>query len=399
MSAVALALAALSLAFVASALVVARRELAALWRVAPGSPVTPVAPARQLPPLAERAGGAAEGLLVVVPARNEGARIGPTLRALLADDSAPAAIVVVDDRSTDDTAAVVEALAAQAAGRLRLLRLEDEPPPGVFGKPRALQAAVDDARARAAAEGGTLPERVLFLDADVVLAPGALAALNGAMDRSGADALSGVPRIVCESAVEQMFVPALISVVTGRFAPSRVHDDVDPTAFLNGQLVLVKTAALDDAGGWAAVSGTVLEDVALARALKSRGKRVRLADLRPWASTRMYASFAELSDGFGKNATALLGRTAGVVGVFAFATSLVPWLVAGIAVASPDPLALAACVVAVVTMGLQALVRRTAGAPVWPALVLPVVYAGVAVVLVRASLRRRIAWRGRVYDA
>ena len=387
----ALVLASLSLVFVASAVVTGRAQVRALVRVDPA-------------PLAEP-------LLVVIPARNEAARIGATLRALLSEDArAGLRVLVVDDRSTDDTARVVAAVAsadiaradvagAGAAGRVRILALSDEPPAGTFGKPRALHAAVEDARAR-----GELTARVMFLDADVVLAPGALGGMLRAKAASGAAALSGVPRLVCATAVEQMLVPAFASVVTGRFLPTRVHDPARPDAFLNGQLVLVDTAALDDAGGWAAVSSTVLEDVALARNLKARGHALRLADLRALASTRMYDSWRAIDEGFGKNATALLGERAGLVGALAFMTSLLPWAAAALAIgaltvdAHTDAVYAGAALALVAAVhALQASARRTARVSVWPVLVLPLVYAAVAFTLVRASLRRTIAWRGRVY--
>lgn len=374
----ALVLAGLALVFVATAFVVGRRELRALVRATPA-------------PLDEP-------LLVVMPARNEAARLEPTLTALLADPSPTLAVLVVDDRSTDGTAALVERLAA-AEPRLGLLRLKDDPPGGTFGKPRALAAGVEDARRR-----GALPARLLFLDADVHLAPGALGGIIAAQRASGAAALSGVPRLVCASAVEELLVPTLVSVVTGRHPPRRVHDPQDPTAFLNGQLVLVDTSALDDVGGWRAVSQTVLEDVALARALKARGHALRLADLRALASTRMYESFGEIDAGFGKNATALLGKSAAVVGLLAWALSLLPVTALVLALLAGDALALAAVVVVVAAvLALQLLARRAAGAPVWPVLVLPLSYLGVAFILGKATakalLGRPLAWRGRDYPS
>ncbi|HEY4222264.1 MAG TPA: glycosyltransferase family 2 protein [Myxococcota bacterium] len=373
----AIVLAGLSLVFVASAYGFARRQLRALV------PVTPQALTNKL--------------LVIIPARNEAARIGATLQALLRaelDEGAALHILVVDDRSSDGTAALVEQLASETPGdvTVRVLRLVDDPPAGAFGKPRALHAAVQDARSR-----GALTPLVLFLDADVVLEPAALGGLVRAHDHCGADALSGVPRLVTLTRAEQLFVPALASVVTNRAAPTRVHSSDDATAFLNGQLILVDSAALDDAGGFAAVERTVLEDVALARALKARGKKLRLADLRMIASTRMYESFAEIDAGFGKNATALLGKSAFAVGIFAFLTSLLPAAALVFAGVDASPLAVAALVLVALVTALQVLTRKLAGAPVWPVLVLPLVYAGVMLVLVRASFARTVTWRGRVY--
>jgi hypothetical protein len=393
LAALALILAALSFGFVAAALRAGRRELAAL---------TPIEPAPLVEPL-----------LVVIPARNEAGRLEPTLRALLAEPSAALSVLVVDDHSHDGTAELVERLAA-TDGRLALLRLEGEPGEGVFGKPRALAAAVAAARARA-----VLPARALFLDADVVLAPGALGGMLAAQARSGAQALSGVPRLVCETAVEQLFVPAFVSLLTAGTPPSRVHDPDHPAAFLNGQLILLDTEALAAVGGWAAVERTVLEDVGLARLLKASGRVIRLADLRALAATRMYSSFREIEEGFGKNAVALLGRRAWLMGLASLAVSLLPLAAlvlalpavsAGLAALSgaheglsggESALGAAAVTLVAGVLALQLRARRMAGAPRWPVLILPVVYAGVALVLARASVRSwrgaPISWRGRRY--
>jgi cellulose synthase/poly-beta-1,6-N-acetylglucosamine synthase-like glycosyltransferase len=371
-----LALALLSLAFVGAAVRVGRREQRAFVQVA--------------------AAELAEPLLVVIPARDEEARLPLHLAWLLKEPSPHLRVLVVDDRSQDATAARVEELCARDA-RLALLRLDDDPPPGVFGKPRALAAAVAHARGR-----GWLTPLVLFLDADVRLEAGALGGLVRALRAENAQALSGVPRLLAVKRVEQLLVPTFAAVLLGRFLPSRVHDARSDTAFLNGQLILVDSAALDAAGGWEAVQHTVLEDVALARRLKGNGARLRLADLRALAATRMYDSWAGIRDGFGKNAVALLGKSAGVVGLGAFVTSLFPWSALLLAGASRRIEWVAPVVVVVAAvMLLQARARRQNGVPRWPVLALPLAYLGVALVLVGASARALIGapvvWKGRSY--
>lgn len=369
---VALVLAASSLLFSAAALIVGVRELG------------------QLLPLAPRA--LDRPLLVVIPARNEAAGIAQTLRAVLRDPHPGLVVVVVDDRSNDDTAACADAVCARDA-RARVLRLTDDPPPGVFGKPRAL----------AAGERGAAPEAldVLFLDADVTLADGALGALVHARRASGAAALSGVPRLQTATVVEALLVPTFVSLVTARFAPSRVHDARDRAAFLNGQLIVTDRAALHAVGGFDAVAHTVLEDVALARLLKARGGVLRLADARALASTRMYATFGAIVEGFSKNATALLGVRAGVDGVLAWAFACLPWAALVTALVAARAALPVVAPLAAGSLACAALARARAGVPWWPALVLPAAYGLVALVLVRASLRALarapVVWKGRSY--
>ncbi len=375
LSLIALALAALSLAAIAGAALAGRRRLAALV------PLTPA-------PLGEP-------LVVVIPARNEAANLRAHLPALLAEPNASLRVLVVDDGSTDDTAAAVDQ-AARGDARVRLVRVPGEPAPGVFGKPRALACGIDDAVAQ-----GELPALALFLDADVATTPGLLGALVAALRREGAHALSGVPRLTLGSATEALFLPTLVALLTGHVRPARVHDDGAPDAFLNGQLILVDTAALAQVGGWLAVGDTVLEDVALARRMKRAGLRLRLCDLRAHAATRMYATFDEMARGFGKNAVALAGPGVGARALAALTLAVAPWLALVLTAAAPAARAPVAALV-VATLVVQALSRWAARVPWWPVALLPLSYLGAALVLVRAARdharRAPIHWRGRRYS-
>lgn len=373
---VAFGLAALSFCAIGAAALAGRRRLAALVRIEPAA--------------------LAEPLLVVIPARDESANLRAHLPALLAEPATELCVVVVDDRSSDDTAAVVAEVAARDP-RVRLLSLHDEPPTGVFGKPRALAAAVEDANLR-----NTPPELSLFLDADVAVQPGLLGGLVATLRRERAHALSGVPRLELGSAAEALFLPTLVALLTGHVRTACVHDAAARDAFLNGQVLLVDTAALARVGGWAAVAGTVLEDVALARRLKDAGLTLRLGDLRKLASTRMYASYREMARGFGKNAVALLGPGASRRGVLALALSLAPWLAFALALVVGDQLTrLSVAALFGATLLVQALTRAAARVPLWPVLLLPISYLGAALVLWRAARDHTrgapIEWRGRRY--
>jgi hypothetical protein len=330
-------------------------------------------------------------LVVVMPARNEAARIERTLDALLREPSAELSVVVYDDRSDDDTAARVEQRAAQDA-RLRLVRGEAEPPEGAYGKPSALAAAVE---ALAPAD-----ELLLFLDADVELADGALGGLVAAFEQSSADALSGLPRLELRSLAERLLVPVLTTLLGGLYRPSAVHDADAPTAFLNGQLILTTRAALASAGGWRAVQHTVLEDVALAGRLKGAGAALRLADLRAIAATRMYDSAGAIFEGFGKNALPLYGGRARVLGVavLSLVFAWAPFVAPAAAWARGDVLLVSVSLtLLVVTLGAQLASRTALRVPRWPVVVGPLVYVVVFAVLVRAALARAVTWRGRRY--
>jgi cellulose synthase/poly-beta-1,6-N-acetylglucosamine synthase-like glycosyltransferase len=356
-----------------AAYLLARREMARLVRVEPR-------------PL--------EGsLVVIVPARNEEARLGPTLDALLADDASGLRVCVYDDRSTDRTADVVIARATRDP-RLTLVRGDEEPPPGCFGKPVGLQ------RALAAVRANGNSERVLVVDADVILQVGALGGLVAAQAAAGAHGVSGFPRFACRSVVEELFVPAFAGLAASMYPPSRVHDPKKKTAFMNGQVMLLDTKALDAVGGFQAVAGSVVEDISLARALKGGGFCLLFCDLRAVAHTRMYTSWSEIAEGFGKNAVAIFGGPVAVAlhAMAALALSLggpVGALLA--ATTSRAPLVLVSLGLWLAIIVVQAASRGLIGVRRWPAPLAPFIYAGVAFVLVRAALTPMVTWKGRRY--
>jgi hypothetical protein len=199
--------------------------------------------------------------------------------------------------------------------------------------------------------------------------------------------------------VEQALVPAFVAAVGATHPPSAVHDPASPVAFLNGQVMLLRRSALDAVGGFASVSHTVLEDVALARRLKAAGHRLSLVDGRALLATRMYDSFGAIAAGFGKNARALHGEALWRLGVMLPLSAWLPWLVPGLALTTAgrldDGIALAALIVAV---GAAAVNRVRLGSSPWWALASPWVMGVVGGVYLRAALVRRGQWRGRTFS-
>ena len=328
----------------------------------------------------------AETVSVVVPARDEAGRIGPCVAALLGQDARVAEVVVVDDGSGDATAA--EAAAAGA-------RVLAAPAPGAG---QAGKAAACAAGAREAAAGRWLA----FVDADVLLAPQALSRLLAACRHSGAVAGSPLARQATRSLWEELLLPDLGLAVAERLDLDAVGDPARPEAFLSGQCLLVRRDAYEAAGGFGAVAGSLVEDVALARRLKAAGGRLEVRLAPGLAAVRMYGRFGDLREGLAKNLAEVWGAGAGSLGWQAARTmaGIAPWLAL-----AARPRAPAARRVALAGGLLQLTVRAggrlVAGADprlavAYPAadLVLLAVYAD--------SVRRRrtgapVTWKGRSY--
>jgi glycosyltransferase involved in cell wall biosynthesis len=328
-----------------------------------------------------------EPVSVVVPARNEAGRVGACVAALLAQDAALAEVVVVDDGSDDATAA--EAAAAGAR-----VEAAPPPPPGVAGKAAAC------AHGAAVAGAGRW---LAFVDADVLLAPEALSRLLGACQAGGATAASPLARQATGSWWEALLLPDLGLQVAERLDLDALADPARPAAFLSGQCLLVRRDAYAAAGGFAAVAGSLVEDVALARRLKAAGHRLEVRLAPDLATVRMYQRPGDLLEGLAKNLAEVWGPGAAPLAWQAAraAAGVAPWLALA---ARPGP---AARRVAAAALALQLTVRaggrRVAGAD--PRLALAYPLADLVLLAVYAdSVRRRrtgapLTWKGRAYPA
>ncbi len=215
--------------------------------------------------------GAWPAVAVLVPARNEAATLPQTLPALLAQDyPGDWSVVLVDDRSDDGTAAVARSL---AAGDPRLRAVEGgSVPDGWVGKVWALEQAL---RAAGEAPGGT-PELLLLTDADIRHAPGSLRRLVAEAQATELDLVSRMARLRCSSAAERLLIPPFVLFFLLLYPLRWANRDGGRVAAAAGGCMLVRRSALEAAGGLAAIRGALIDDLALARAVKRSGGRVRL---------------------------------------------------------------------------------------------------------------------------
>jgi glycosyltransferase involved in cell wall biosynthesis len=222
---------------------------------------------------------------VIVPARDEEACLGSCLESLVAQEGISLEIIVVDDGSTDRTRAI-----AQSFPDVRII---DAPalPPGWSGKNNAMFAG-------ASAAGG---EWLLFTDADTVHLPGSLARSVAEAKRRHAELLSYSPQQEVHGLAEKAVMPVIFAELAITHRPARVSDPRYSAAAANGQYLLISHAAYDAVGGHRAVATTLLEDVALARAVKQSGRNIFFRYAADAVRTRMYRSFSQLREGWTKN--------------------------------------------------------------------------------------------------
>jgi cellulose synthase/poly-beta-1,6-N-acetylglucosamine synthase-like glycosyltransferase len=229
---------------------------------------------------------------VLLPVRDEAHRVEACLRALLAqEDNGRMEVVVLDDGSSDGT---FEVVAEIVAGDPRVVVLRGQPlPEGWLGKPHACQQLADAA--------DPASDVLIFVDADVVLAPGAVAATVATLHDTGLDVVSPYPRQ--EAPGMTRLVQPLLQWSWLTFLPLRVAEQSarPSVSAANGQLLAVRRSVYDRIGGHAAVRDQVVEDLALLRAVKRAGGRGGIVDGTQLATTRMYDGWRELADGYGKS--------------------------------------------------------------------------------------------------
>ena len=224
---------------------------------------------------------------VIVPARNEEASIGACIQSLVAQHEAPLEIIVVDDQSTDRTREIASSFPRD---RVQVIAA-GEVPPGWTGKNNAVTAGSKGARG----------EWLLFTDADTIHRPGSLARSLEEAQRHGAALLSYSPEQIVKGFWEKAVMPVIFAELAASFPSSQVSDPDSPAAAANGQYILITREAYDAVGGHAAIAGSLLEDVALARAVKHSGRTIFFRYGGDAVQTRMYRSFAQLREGWTKN--------------------------------------------------------------------------------------------------
>ncbi|MBZ5580020.1 MAG: glycosyltransferase [Acidobacteriia bacterium] len=236
-------------------------------------------------------------VVAVIPARNEADVVGRAVDSL-AGQQYPGAfrIVVVDDDSSDGTAN-----AARAAGAERLSVIPAPPlRPGWTGKLWALSQGV-----RAAGESDYL----LLTDADIVHPPGNLAALVALAETGGYDVVSLMVTLHCRTLAERALIPAFVFFFLMLYPPAWTRSPRHRTAGAAGGCLLIRRTTLERIGGIERIRGELIDDCALAHAVKQGGGRVWLGLSSAAESIREYRTFGEIGRMISRTAFTQLGHS------------------------------------------------------------------------------------------
>jgi hypothetical protein len=235
----------------------------------------------------------------LIPARNEERAIGAAVLSVLASTGVELEVIVLDDHSEDGTASIVAKLAA-CDDRVRLIP-GPELPTGWCGKQHACWVLAQEAR----------HALIVFLDADVRLAPHALACMAEFVRTSGTDLASGIPHQVTVTLGEKLLIPLIHFILLG-FLPICIMRKCrwPPLSGGCGQIFVARREAYERCGGHSVIRDSLHDGIKLPRAFRASGFRTDLFDATDLASCRMYQSWRQVWFGLSKNASEALAAPA-----------------------------------------------------------------------------------------
>jgi len=223
----------------------------------------------------------APSVAIIVPARDEARLIEQTLRSLLAQDYAgPFQVILVNDGSMDGTGQIAGALSDP---RLTIVTGVARPA-GWSGKLWAVAQGIAQA---------DKTEMLLLTDADIVHDPAHLRVLVAQADRFDLDLVSEMVELACDSAAERALVPAFVYFFQVLYPFAWVNDGMRGTAAAAGGTILIRQRAMGRIGGVERVRAALIDDVALAAAVK-KGGRIWLGHARLARSIRPYPRVGDI---------------------------------------------------------------------------------------------------------
>ncbi len=321
----------------------------------------------------------------VVPARDEADVIETSIGSLLAQDyPGPFRVILVDDASSDGTAQAARAAAERLGQTARLDVLTAQPlAAGWTGKLAAVAQGVGHA--------GETPKYLWLTDADIAHDPDNLTRLVSRAENGGLALTSLMAELHCSTWAEKLLIPAFVLFFQMVYPFRQVNRPTHPLAGAAGGCMLAERAALERAGGIAAIRAAVIDDCALGAILKRQGP-IWLGLTHRARSIRPYDSLGQIGRMVSRSAYAQLGYS-----VFALAGTLL-----GLALIYLAPPALAAFghgwarwagLGAWLLMALcfQPMLRFYRRSPLW-GLALPLIGALYALFTLQSAID---VWRGR----
>jgi glycosyltransferase involved in cell wall biosynthesis len=201
---------------------------------------------------------------VILPARNERRYITRCLNSLLGQDYPNFEIIAINDSSTDGTGEIMK---AYAANDLRVMHIDASPKPeGWTGKNWACYQGFLQARG----------ELLMFTDADSKHLPSTMSLAVGHLISENLEALTAVPRLICNDFWTKITLPILATFLHTRFSPIRVNDPNSKTGYFFGSFFIITRNTYEAIGTHEGVKEELVEDGALGGKVKASKFRMKM---------------------------------------------------------------------------------------------------------------------------
>jgi hopene-associated glycosyltransferase HpnB len=244
----------------------------------------------------------------------------------------------------------------------------------------------------------SMADYILFTDADIQHPKDSLRRLASRAISGRLDLVSRMVKLHCETAAERFLIPAFVFFFMMLYPFSRANNWDSQVAAAAGGVMLVKRQALNNIGGLVRIKSALIDDCALARAIKDTGGgnesagRIELTLIEDIKSIRVYRGIKDIWQMIARTAFTqlnyspilLLGTVLGLLLLF---IAPVVWFVSG----PPFPAAAGILSLTVMTIIYIPMVNFYRLSVIW-ALTLP----AAALVYLGATIdSARVYWQGK----
>ncbi len=244
---------------------------------------------------------------VLIPARDEASHIAATVAAVRAQGVGHR-IIVIDDQSRDGTAEAARHAGAEVIAGQPLAA-------GWTGKLWALEQG----------RRQVVSPLILQLDADIELRPGVISALIK-RQAAGYGMVSVMAMLPAVATIQKLLLPAYVWFFMLLY-PFRLANGPSPRfAAAAGGCLLIQSRVLAKLGGYEAIRGRVIDDCALAAAVKRRGARTWIGLSRDVISRRNCQGVPQVRDLVARTAFTQLGHSTALLLVLTAVMLVLFWL-------------------------------------------------------------------------
>ena len=233
----------------------------------------------------------------IVPARDEAEVLPDCLSSLLNQDYlGELRIVLVDDNSSDRTGEIARQLGEKLNQSEKLTVISGKPlESGWKGKLWAMEQGIQYAQKKQ-------PDYLLFTDADIKHDLSNLSQLVYKAETEKLDLVSLMVLLRCQSFWEKCLIPAFVFFFQKLYPFPWVNNSEQSMAAAAGGCILISSQALKNIGGIATIKDALIDDCALAKAVKSQGNNIWLGLTQTTFSLRAYDNLKVIWDTIARTA-------------------------------------------------------------------------------------------------